>query len=112
DMGFEYEPRMVRAWRRSAVTSALTFAGAAQKILDAERFDVVHAQGYACRRADVVTAHVCNTARYAGSPARTLAKRVFPALVIPRERAFFKNANGSEIIAVSRALAVDLETHY
>lgn len=112
NLEFPFTPRFVKAWRSSALTSVLTFPGAAQKILDSEPFDIIHAQGYSSRRADIITAHVCNATRYMRSPARGFTKRLFPFFVIPRERAFYANARAAEVIAVSKVLERELQTEY
>jgi glycosyltransferase involved in cell wall biosynthesis len=112
DFNFRFHRRSVPAWRTSAVTSILSFIGAAENLLRREQFDVVHAQGLCCRRADVITAHVCNAARYRRAPAKSLVKRVFPALVIPRERKFYAQSNKAEVIAVSKAVQRELEEEY
>jgi UDP-glucose:(heptosyl)LPS alpha-1,3-glucosyltransferase len=112
DLDFAVQRHPVAAWRGSALASVLTFPGAAEKILARENFDLVHAQGFACWKADVITAHVCNAARYRQTPARGLVKRLFPAFVIPRERKFFQSAGASEIIAVSNFVKRELEMEY
>jgi UDP-glucose:(heptosyl)LPS alpha-1,3-glucosyltransferase len=111
-LDFAYTPRFVKAWRGKSLFAALTFPGAAQMILDAESFDIVHAQGYACHRADVITAHVCNAARYRRAPAQGAAQKLFPFFVIPKERAFFQRAGAREIIAVSQIAERELQTEY
>jgi UDP-glucose:(heptosyl)LPS alpha-1,3-glucosyltransferase len=111
-LDFRFQRHFVRASRATALTSVLTFASIAQKILDREHFDIVHAQGFACHRADIITAHVCNAARYKRDPAKTAHKKIFPRLVIPRERAFYKTAGAHEIIAVSKVIQTELRTEY
>jgi glycosyltransferase involved in cell wall biosynthesis len=112
NLDFPFQRRRVPAWRATAFTSVLSFVGQAEKALRRENFDVIHAQGFSCRRADVITAHVCNAARYRRVEARGVWKQAFPALVIPRERNFFQRSNGSEIIAVSNVLKRELEEEY
>jgi UDP-glucose:(heptosyl)LPS alpha-1,3-glucosyltransferase len=102
----------VKAWRATALSSVLTFPSVAENILDREQFDLVHAQGFACHSADVITAHVCNCARYKRTPATGLLKRIFPALVIPRERKFFREAGANKIISISRVIQGELEKEY
>jgi glycosyltransferase involved in cell wall biosynthesis len=109
---FAFETRYVPAWRTTAVTSVLSFIGKAERMLREEKFDIIHAQGLCCRRADVITAHVCNAARYRVAPPRTFKERIFPDLVIPRERAFYAPANAPAIIAVSDVVKRELETEY
>jgi glycosyltransferase involved in cell wall biosynthesis len=112
DVDFRFHLRPVPAWRLTAMTSVLSFINSAENLLRREPFDVIHAQGLCCRRADVITAHVCNAARYRRVPAKSLVKRVFPALVIPRERKFYAQSNKAEIIAVSKAVQRELEEEY
>ncbi len=109
---FPFRAHEVKAWRGFALASVLTIPGRAERILRAENFDVVHAQGFSCWNADVVTAHVCNAARQRRAPASGLLKRVFPAVVIPLERAFYRRNRGAEIIAVSKRVAGELKEEY
>jgi len=112
DLDFPIQRRPVPAWRATALTSVLSFAGQADKGLQREKFDVIHAQGFSCGRADVITAHVCNAARYGRVGALGFWKQAFPALVIPRERKFFERSAGAEVIAVSNVLKRELEEEY
>jgi len=112
NLNFPFQRHFVPAWRATALTSVMTFPKNAQNILDRQEFDLVHAQGFACRRANVVTAHVCNAAHYARSPAKSLLKKLFPALVIPRERAFFRDSGAQQNIAVSKVVQAELACEY
>lgn len=111
-LDFPFQKHFVPAWRTTALTSVLTFPGGADKIISNQHFDIVHAQGYSCPHADVVTAHICNSARYRRSPARRLRDRLFPFFVLPRERAFYRNATGSQIISVSKIIQKELQEEY
>jgi UDP-glucose:(heptosyl)LPS alpha-1,3-glucosyltransferase len=111
-LNFPFQQHRVSALRFSALATVLSFPGAADKILARERFDVVHAQGYSSTQADVITAHVCNAARYKISPARKWQKKLFPALVIPRERNFYELAANAKIITVSKVLQRELQVEY
>lgn len=111
-LDFPFQTHRVAALRFSALAAVLSFPSAAEKILARGNFDIIHAQGYSCNRADVITAHLCNAARYRISPPSSLRKKLFPALVIPRERAFFRNACNAEIIAVSKVLRRELKSEY
>lgn len=102
----------VRAWRRSALLSVLTFLVSAERALKASRFDLVHSQGMAGWTADVVTAHVCNRARYQSDPPRSLAQRVFPTIVVPLEAAFYRQRNLKHLIAISNAVRMDITRSY
>jgi glycosyltransferase involved in cell wall biosynthesis len=112
ELGFSFRARRVPALRMTALTSVLSFTRQAEKRLRRENFDIIHAQGLSCRRADVITAHVCNAARYRRVAPQGLLKRIFPAFVVPRERKFYEQASGSEIIAVSNVLKRELQEEY
>jgi UDP-glucose:(heptosyl)LPS alpha-1,3-glucosyltransferase len=112
-LDFEFHRRNVPAWRVTALTSVLSFPRAAQTILDREQFDVIHAQGFACHRADVVTAHVCNAARYKRTPATVLRKKLFPELVIPRERHFYRALSiDARVISISKVIQREIAEEY
>jgi UDP-glucose:(heptosyl)LPS alpha-1,3-glucosyltransferase len=111
-LDFPFTRHRVPALRFSALAAVLSFPAGAEKILARERFDVIHAQGYSSNHADVITAHVCNAARYKRTPASAWSKRLFPALVIPRERKFYQRATNSEIITVSHVLKRELQFEY
>ena len=105
----------VPAVRASALTTILSFAPAAT-LAARSRFDIVHAQGFSIRRADVITAHISNARWLAarrglegsGLPAH---ERIFGAIVTPLERHALADPRVS-VIAVSRALAGDVAREY
>ena len=111
-LNFPFRKHFVSAWRKTSLTSVLTFPKNAQRILDAENFDIIHAQGFACHRADIITAHVCNAARHRLDPPKTVFKKIFPHFVIPRETAFYKTSAAIEIIAVSKVIQKELALEY
>ncbi len=111
-LDFPFHPQFVPAWRKTALTSVLTFPRAAQGILELAHYDVVHSQGFCCERADVITAHVCNAARYRRSPAKGILKRIFPWLVIPRERNFYRQNSRAKIISISKVIQTELAAEY
>jgi UDP-glucose:(heptosyl)LPS alpha-1,3-glucosyltransferase len=105
----------VPAVRATALTTILSFAPAAT-LAARSRFDIVHAQGFSIRRADVITAHISNARWLAarrglersGLPAH---ERIFGAIVTPLERHALADPRVS-VIAVSRALADDIAREY
>lgn len=112
DVNFQFNGHRIPAWRATALTSVLTFPHNAEKFLARERFDIVHAQGFSCWKADVITAHVCNAARYRIAPVRRIKDKLFPALVIPRERKFYRQSADAEVIAVSKVVQREIEKEY
>src|SRR5438270_5974041 len=53
----------VAAWRKTALTTVLTFLPNTRGI--SKGFDIVHAQGLCSLQADVITTHICNRAWFA-----------------------------------------------
>ena len=105
----------VPALRATALTTILSFAPAATLAARAG-FDIVHAQGFAIRRPDVITAHISNARWLAarrglegsGLPGH---ERIFGAIVTPLERRALADPRVS-VIAVSQALADDIAREY
>ncbi len=60
----------------------------------------------------MITAHVCNAARYRVSPPTSLRARVFPALVNPVEAAFYRRRQARHLIAISQRVAGEIRDHY
>ena len=102
----------VPAWRRVALASVFTFLAASERRVRAGRHDIVHAQGLTCWRADVITAHICNAARYRISPPRALRSRVFPLLVNPVEARFYRQPHARHLIAISGRVGDEIRQHY
>lgn len=105
----------VPALRATALTTILSFAPAATLAVRS-RFDIVHAQGFSIRRADVITAHISNARWLAArrgleGPALPAHERLFGAVVTPLERRALVDPRVS-VIAVSRALADDIAREY
>jgi UDP-glucose:(heptosyl)LPS alpha-1,3-glucosyltransferase len=101
----------VPAWRRNSLLTVLTFIRAAERLLQQQPHDLVHSQGLACWNADIITAHVCNSARYQHVPASGRAC-IFPALVCPLERGFYRQTRARHVIAVSKTVAAEIKAHY
>lgn len=104
----------VPAWRASALTTVLTFLPAAGRRVP-PGFDVVHAQGLAAWRCQVVTAHICNEAWYralAGTRGGRLRRRLFRVVVSPLERRLFRSPRVRRVIAISDRIRRDLARHY
>jgi glycosyltransferase involved in cell wall biosynthesis len=107
----------VPAFRATALTTILTFVVPATVLVHGQgSFDIVHSQGFSIRRADVITAHISNgrwlaARRGLEGPGLPLHERVFGAVVTPLERRALVDP-ASSVIAVSRALADDLQAAY
>lgn len=105
----------VPALRGSALLSIFSFVLPATLMVGGG-FDIVHAQGFTVRGADIVTAHICN-ARWLEGRRRIEGgrlpwrERAFGALVIPAERWALRTP-GATVIAISQALAADLRRLY
>lgn len=102
----------VRAWRRTAVSTILTFLVKAEARLRRQDYDLIHAQGLTCWHADVITAHICNQARYQDGTPTGVRNRLFPALILPLERRFYQQQRARHLIAVSRKVAGEIAHHY
>ncbi|MHB8522003.1 MAG: glycosyltransferase family 4 protein [Limisphaerales bacterium] len=102
----------VRAWRRTALTTILTFLWQVEKLLRSRPYDIIHAQGLTCWHADVITAHVCNAARNRRTAHRSSANWFFPAVVVPLERAFYRQSKARHLIAISKKIAGEVVTEY
>jgi UDP-glucose:(heptosyl)LPS alpha-1,3-glucosyltransferase len=105
-----YHP--VPAWRATALASVLTFLVAAEPRLRRHAFDLVHAQGLTCWSADLITAHVCNEARRRADPPARWRQRLFPLLVCPLERRFYRQQRARALIAVSGVVAREIQECY
>jgi glycosyltransferase involved in cell wall biosynthesis len=102
----------VPAWRRAALASVFTFLFSSERLVRRGRHDVVHAQGLTCWGADVITAHICNAARYRISPPQRLRSRLFPLLVNPVESRFYRQPRARHLIAISRRVGDEIEACY
>lgn len=102
----------VPAWRRSALLTILTFLSQAQRRLKKKRFDVIHAQGLTCWKADVITAHVCNAARVEQDALRSPKERLFDTLAGQLETEFYRSNQSARWIAVSGQTARELNTYH
>lgn len=105
-------PHRVAAWRRNAVTTIWSFIGPAERAVRAGRFDLVHSQGLTCWGCDLITGHMCNAAKYARLRPPRLRQRLFPRLVIPLERAFFRQRRARHLIAISAVFAREIREWY
>lgn len=110
DPGWTYVK--VPAWRRIALASVFTFLLAAEGRVRRGRHEIVHAQGLTGWRADVITAHVCNAARYRVSPPAGWRARFFPLLVNPVEKAFYRQRQARHLIAISTRVANEIRDFY
>lgn len=102
----------VPAARASALLTILTFMRAAETLLRRRRYDVIHAQGVTCWRANVITAHVCNAARSRGGSGETRKSRLFATLAAALERRFYRANRHATVIGVSHAVAEEVRREY
>ncbi len=102
----------VPAWRRTALGTILTFLAAAEARLRGGTYDLVHAQGLTCWRADVITAHICNGARHGVTPTAGWRQGLFPRVVPPLERGFYRQPQARHLIAVSNRVARQIREQY
>src|SRR5438309_2125997 len=105
----------VPAWRRSALTTILTFVGPATRKLNGS-FDIIHAQGLSCFGANVVTTHICNRAWFRARQKQdstvALRERLFDSLVSPLEKKLYQDDSKAWIIAVSERVRADIAHCY
>ncbi|MBK6425575.1 MAG: glycosyltransferase family 4 protein [Blastocatellia bacterium] len=103
------------ALRVAALTTILSFPLPATAALG-RGFDVVHAQGFVCAGANVITAHICNAtwydARRRSADEIRATEHLFAAIVNRLERRLFRGSTKAEVIAVSNRVASDLRTAY
>ncbi len=102
----------VPAWRRSALLTIGTFLANACRRVARQRFDIVHAQGLTCWRANVITAHVCNAARVEQDSLRPPKHRLFDTLAGQLETEFYRRNIAARWIAVSQQTARELATYH
>ncbi|MBL9138227.1 MAG: glycosyltransferase family 4 protein [Verrucomicrobiales bacterium] len=102
----------VGAWRKTSLMTVFSFLVSAERAVRSRPADLIHAQGLTCWSADVITAHVCNAARLLAQPPGTWKQRLFPALVNPVEARFYRQSRASHLIAISWAVAREVERHY
>lgn len=98
----------VPALRYSAMFTIFTFLSQVNRLLRGQRFDVIHAQGLTCWTADVITAHICNTARVEKDHLRTNRQRLFDTLAGYAELEFYRHNRKARWIAVSNETANEL----
>jgi UDP-glucose:(heptosyl)LPS alpha-1,3-glucosyltransferase len=106
----------VPALRLTALTTILSFPPVAARMVNRERFDLVHAQGFVLPRADIVTVHICNGRwldgrRDQGAASLSWKDHVFASVVVPLERRMYRRP-GTTLVAISDALRADLTTLY
>ncbi len=102
----------VPAWRLNVITTVSTFLVAAEWLMRRDRPDVIHAQGLTCWQADVITGHICNSARSRSLARAQRRARWFIQLVTPFERRFYQQRRAKHLIAISRTLAEEIQTEY
>ena len=102
----------VPAWRRVSLASVFTFLVASERLVRRGGHDIIHGQGMTCWRTDVITAHICNVARYRIAPPSRFKARLFPLLVNPVESAFYRQRHARHVIAISRQVAGEIRECY
>jgi UDP-glucose:(heptosyl)LPS alpha-1,3-glucosyltransferase len=103
----------VPAWRSSALGTVLSFyVPASLAVAMRGPFDIVHAQGFACGGADLLTAHICCAAwhekRLASGHRFDIKERVFDAVVMRLERWLYRRRPERPVIAISERIEQDL----
>jgi UDP-glucose:(heptosyl)LPS alpha-1,3-glucosyltransferase len=102
----------VPAWRKTALTTILTFLPGTANI---RGFDIVHAQGLCSLRADVITTHICNRAWYAAQKRLgyklSLKDRIFDTIVSPMEKRMHAHPK-RRVIAISEKVRRDIADAY
>lgn len=105
----------IRAWRRNALASCLSFIVPATLGVRGT-FDIVHAQGLCGLRHNLATAHICQPAWFAGLAQEgvplTWRQSAFKALVTGLEKRALTQPATRRVIAVSERLKADLARHY
>lgn len=102
----------VPALRWNVITTVFTFLLFAELLLRRDRPDVIHAQGLTGWSADVITGHICNAARARSLATQRTRSRWFIQIVTPFERAFYRQKRATELIAISKGLAADIQQEY
>jgi UDP-glucose:(heptosyl)LPS alpha-1,3-glucosyltransferase len=106
----------VRAWRRNALASCLSFVVPATFAVRRDQFDIIHAQGLCGLRHNLATAHFCQAAWFdalAREGVRlTWRQRIFKLLMTgPEKRALTQPAT-RRVIAISERIKADLARDY
>lgn len=102
----------VPAIRWNVVTTVASFLPAAEFLLRRDRPDVIHSQGLTGWSADVITGHICNSARSRSLATTRHRARWFIKGVTPLERAFYRQRRASHLIAISHCLADEIRAEY
>jgi UDP-glucose:(heptosyl)LPS alpha-1,3-glucosyltransferase len=102
----------IPAWQRSALLKVLSFPRCADRLLAQRGYDLVHAQGYVCHRAEIITAHICNAARETAGGATDARGRRFARIAAALERRQFRSNPHARLIAVSQRVANEITEHY
>jgi UDP-glucose:(heptosyl)LPS alpha-1,3-glucosyltransferase len=105
--------RHVRAWRRGALTTVLTFPIGLRLVAARalREFDLWHTQGYCGGDPNVVTAHICVAAYLSSLRKASWRTRASLAVMAAVEARFYRAYRGP-IIAVSAHVARELQDRY
>lgn len=104
--------RRVPAWRARMLTTVFSFIPSAELAVRRGHHDLIHSQGLTCWSADIITGHICNAARLKQTPFNETKSRRFMKLVIPAERAFYRQRRARRLIAISRVIAREIAGEY
>jgi UDP-glucose:(heptosyl)LPS alpha-1,3-glucosyltransferase len=117
---FEAEPHSavrfhkVPALRLNPLATVLSFPLPATCMI--RGYDIVHAQGFCCWGANVVTTHICSQAWHeairrvnGGMPLR---HAVFNTIASSLEQQLYRDTDVAHVIAISSMVAVDIQRHY
>jgi glycosyltransferase involved in cell wall biosynthesis len=102
----------VPTWRWNVVTTVFSFLPAAEYLVRRDKPDIIHCQGMTCWSADVITAHICNSARSRSGAMRQRRARWFIRLVTPLERWFYQQRRARHMIAISKVTALEIQSEY
>lgn len=106
----------VYAHRRSALGTVLSFFWPATEAVRRHGpFDIVHAQGFACRDSSLLTAHICCAAwheqRLASGHVFSAKEKLFDSVVMRLEKWLYARRPERPVIAISERVRRDLAKH-
>lgn len=102
----------VRAIRKPAMASVISFLASAESVVRSLRCDLIHAQGLTSWSADLITGHMCNAAKYEAMPPRTWRATFFPKIITPLERRFYQSERPRHLIAISKRFEGEIRRCY
>ena len=102
----------VPAIRLNALATVFSFIRQAETRISSFPSDLIHAQGLTCWNTDIITGHICNSAREKKMNTKWIKPRLFMKLVIPFERRFYQNNRAQHLISISNILDTEIRNHY